>query len=711
MTSVALATLLSLAAATGTGTADDLLRDTAGVVAGGLTSVHHTATSWNPDAIHYTFVTRDSPEPTPAPTLVVTLTRREASEPSEHGLTRYDLAARLEPSGSQTVLKTPIAEIVARIRSNEAHGPELRRVRGAGPEPARDPAAADPAAGNGGPRGPPVRAHREIAGAEQTADLELWICFALLGLFILLFPWLAGEAWRQVFAGSRREVLISAVVFLGVAAVQLFAVPQLLVTVFSGYASVAEAEALRPVVKYGAATTALYGPLIRLFGASTDVITAANVLLGLLTLPLAGALARRLTGDRLAPLLAMIVVGLAPALLRDRASESILVPMQLWLLAAAVHAGAWLDTKRAIHLVGVVVSGALALNARPEAAFALPVLLAALVAVDDGWQRARVGWRPVLIAAGVTAALAIPRLLSLLSFMGAAAEAGDVPGLAAGGVGAITSRFVAMNALWMPELFNIALTILAFGGLLLAPRGRRLAWGLMLLCVLGWQALSTFDLPPVSIPRVQAPALLWTALLAAGPLALGFRQRSQPVLILAALTLVAATVPQPDIVRTLWAPTNAQSFDRWWHDAIDELPESTERRCVIALAMSDQPRDIVLRHYPLYEVAARSGGLESYAITTFLEAPTAVTSSGCEALYLEGPQCWASFFGFDAERPAEAKEHTACRIMRERFILQPLASAELPNAGNADFPFYGASDTLRYGLYRIRGRMLQLRTR
>ena len=41
--------------------------------------------------------------------------------------------------------------------------------------------------------------------------------------------------------------------------------------------------------------------------------------------------------------------------------------------------------------------------------------------------------------------------------------------------------------------------------------------------------------------------------------------------------------------------------------------------------------------------------------------------------------------------------------MQTEFHLLPIMVDDVDNAGNADFPFYGQSPTLRYGLYRIGG--------
>ncbi len=46
--------------------------------------------------------------------------------------------------------------------------------------------------------------------------------------------------------------------------------------------------------------------------------------------------------------------------------------------------------------------------------------------------------------------------------------------------------------------------------------------------------------------------------------------------------------------------------------------------------------------------------------------------------------------------------------MRDITVLEPIYEEELPNMGNADFPFYGGTETFTYGLYRITGAKLRL---
>lgn len=694
---MSIAHLLALAMVVASPTADGLLTDDQGTVAGGLEPLHHTRTDWDPDRIVFTFRTHEGAAVT------MGLTRRAADGDAARHTERYDVALQVDPPARAAGLEGAIEAVLARISSREAEGPDLRRPR-------PPPAGAEEDGWVPGDRGRGTgSSFRAVPAGEWTGPLELGTCWLLLALSLGLLPLLCRRMWGNLVAPDTRCCYLTGAQWIlacgsAVALIQLLGVPQLLVTVFSGYASVSEAHALRPVLKYGAATTALYGPLLRLFGPTTQVVIATNLALGLLTVPLVAGLAARLAGQRRAGLLALLLVGLLPALLRDRASESVLVPMGFWLAASLVHLDAWLERPRAGHLVGAIAHGALALHARPEAWIVLPLLGAAMVALETRGACLRSRMRPVAFAGAAALALVAPRLWSLAHYMASASTHGDVPGLAgAEGLAGLLDRFTHLNALWTPSIHPVTVTALALGAVLVAGAGRRLACLLALVAILAWQALSTLDLPPVSVPRVQAPAMVWAAMLAAVALswAFGLAGRLPPVLV--AAVLVLALVPAPLTLATLWAPTNAQAFDAWWQRARESLPETTATRCVVTLSMSDAPRDIVLRHYPLADIAARSRGMEHLSLETFLEAPGVILDGHCEPLYLLGPQCYARFFGFDAPPPERAEPLGVCAKIQGMFHLDPLHVEDVQNQGNADFPFYGLSPSLRYGLYRIQG--------
>ncbi|MBD89941.1 MAG: hypothetical protein CL940_06370 [Deltaproteobacteria bacterium] len=677
---ILLATLLTLSSPAGT--ADTLLEDERGQVGAGLEPLHHTRTDWNPDSITYLFQSREGA----SVALRLVHPRGSVGEPVAG---RYRAEIVVKPDSARATLAPAVDRVMARLTARARLGPELRAPR----------AATSSGEGPGEERRGEGASHRVVEGAQSTAQLEFWLCALLLLLAVGTLPALV-SATREGLGAAPGEGRWLLALCAAVALVQWLFVPQTLVGVFSGYASVSDALALEPVTKYGAFTTVLYGPWLRALGPSTDVICTLNVLLGLGLVPLAGAWASRLSGTRRAGWIAIMLVGLAPALMRDRASESVLVPVQFALLAAGVHLDRWLESSSKPQLIGAVAWAALALHGRPEAWVVAPVLAIAWLALDGRWSRLKTGVGA--LAAVVLLAVIAPRLWSLLHYMESASAHGDVPGLAGGGdLEGIWERLLHLNLLLSTELHAVSGTVLAIVAWFVVRRARLLSALSLGLAVALWVGLSTLDLPAVSVPRVQAPALVWLMILVAialGCLAQG-PERWRRGLALVGLALVL--IPRPAVIDTLWVETNAQSFDQWWDRAKAALPEPERELCVVALSMSDPPSDVVLRHLPLYELPGMDPGRSSLSISTFLETPASVLASDCDPIYIEGPQCYARSFDPDGPRPERADRLPICQRMHREWALSPLQVEDITNKGNPDFPFYGGSETLRYGLYRI----------
>lgn len=669
-------TLLSLGAPSGT--ADTLLEDERGAVGAGLEPLHHTRTDWNPDSITYVFQTREGAS------VALRLVHPKASV-GEPVAGRYRAEVVIKPDSARAALSEAVDRVMARLTARARLGPELRAPR-----------AQEAVASQGSTM---AASHRSVEGAERTASLELWLCALLLLIALLTLPGLvtATREGLRLEPGQGR-VLLGA--WAAVCLVQWLFVPQTLVGVFSGYASVSDAFALEPVAKYGAFTTVLYGPWLRALGPSTDVVCTLNVILGLALVPLAAAWATRFSGTSRAGWIAILLIGLAPALMRDRASESVLVPVQFALLAAGVHLDRWLEEGAPLQAAGAISWAALALHGRPEAWVVAPVLALAWCLL--GGRLGRLKSRGGLVTIALLLVAAAPRLWSLLHYVGSASDHGDVPGLSGGGdLAGIWERLQSLNLLFTPELHAVTATLLGVVAWLVVRRNL-LGSGLCLgVAAALWITLSTLDLPAVSVPRVQAPALVWMMILAAvaiGSLAQGPERWRR---VLAALGLVLVLVPRPEVLSTLWVNTNAQAFDQWWRRAKVALPEPERELCVVALSMSDPPSDVVLRHLPLYELPGYDSERASLSISTFLETPASVLASDCDPIYIEGPQCYARSFDPAGPVPERAERLPICQRMHREWALSPLHVEDIENAGNTDFPFYGASDTLRYGLYRI----------
>lgn len=699
-TLLALALTLSVALPQAGPHADDLLRGAGGIPGEGLAPLTFRSTNWNPDAIHFLF---DGPKKAH---VKVVVRRAEEGSPAEFRLKRYLLDVTVTPAEAKPELAQAIARLVERIRTNQAHGPPLRSLHGKAPEKARVPTQA----GSHDDRDDGVTTGDPAASAGETGPgLELLLCFAMLLGSILTAPWLI-ESCRRTLGGSRRHNQAFALSLGVLVLVQLVGVPHQLVTVFAGYGQVADGWNFEPNAKYGATTTALYGALLHLFGPSTEVIINTNLLVGLASVVLAAVWVLRVAGRAgrggFGASLALLIIGFAPVLMHDRGTESVLLPMQFFLLAGLVHFDAWLKGAKRLHLLAAMIHWGLAMNARPEAFVVAPLLAGSVLALEGRWRVLQERKGSVVLATLLLLILISPRALSLLTFMDGATHSGDVPGLATGSAEGFWAAFLEKNGLWMPTLMSPWLLLGAVAAPFFVPRGRRGAAVLMWVAILAWQALSTLDLPAVSISRVQAPALSWAVMLAAVSVVmlLEHKRVRWGGVVAAGLCLM----PWPGSAAALWAPTNAQVFDGFWERALPHIPTHAGKRCVIALSMSDKPRVLATRLYPLTSLKKRSGVIESYAIQTFRETPALIFREKCEPLIIIGPQCWAKFFGFNQPQPAKATFHPECQRLLDMTTRETIYEEELRNVGNADFPLYGATESFTYGVYRITGIKVRL---
>lgn len=687
MIRLALLTLALLLALAPTGaraeaTADDLLRDDAGVLGGGLAPYRVAETGWDPDRIRFLLAAEG------APSVELVLRAAGSTDAPAHRTRWYDVAVTASPPGDARA-DALIAAVLARIGAQEEGGPRLRQR----PSTQGEQAAVAPST-------VVDSAHGDEDAAGPMAAFDLWLCFGLLVLSFGFVPALSrqvrGDLWDDAPAAAR--VALLAVFTLAVAAHTL--VPWRLVMVFHGYPAVAEAWSLRPVLKYGAATTALYGPLLRAFGPSTGVVIATNVIFGLLTLPLLAVLARRLAGHEgpragLTALVALALVGLSPVLVSDHATESILVPTRFWLAAALVLLDGWARTGRRLPLAGAVVFAALVVHARPDTAAMMPLLAGAVLLA----ARPLPPLRLLAVAAGILAAVALPRVLELVFWMPAAVGRGDLPGLVTSHSPSL-SWLVERNLLLLPMFHALSVTALAAVAVTTAPRGLRAARLAVAFAVAGWVVLSMVDLPWVSIPRVQAPAAEWACVLAAAPVARLLAHRR--LLPLGAALLALALVPAPRVVETLWARTNPQEFDAFWRTAAPGIPATDRPLCIAALGGDDEPRSIAFRRYPLVELLDRAPSVRGVSLGELLRDGDWLVQR-CDLLYLRAPQCNAMYFPAHEPTPP-LFEHPACRAAEEAFARRPLAEVVAPNHGSPDLTYWGYGGPMRYGIYRITGR-------
>lgn len=657
------ALLLAGAPARADGTADDLLRDGAGVLGGGLDPLRVSETWWNPDQV--LFVLRGPAEERVELEVLLSGSARPGAVRGD----RYDVVVNADPA-VRAAFAAPIDVAIARVRANEGKGPVLRR------HAARDRAI------SGTP--PPERAVAEPpmsldAGHADLDDLP-WTRLTSLALAALLLlvslgflPLLARAARRQLPGGALVASLLAVAVM-----AQLLA-PSRPVLEYHGYARVYEAWRLLPSELLGPGYTVLVGPLLRLLGPSLQIVIGANLVLGLLSVPLAGAVAARIGGRAAAPV-AIALVALAPALLSDRGSDTLGPSEAFFLLGGLVLLGEWLDRQRRALLAGAACFLAFAMLTVPSAIVAVPLLVGALVAAHEG----PISRRPLLVAALAVAVALVPRVLVLTSLASNPAGRGMQPFLIATGPGEGPIQwFLSRNALMRSDVQSLLTLAVALSAVVLAPRGLRVARSLWLLAAIAWVASTISELSGQTVVRAQGVAVLLACVLAAAPLARWLRAGSLALRAGAVAMALAIVVPTPGQAEALWGQRESQRFDAWWRGAIGRVPRTDARRCVVALGEAERPLSPEPRYYPTYEVGAVSGGMEQWDIGSALANTDWLLSGRCEVVYVRGPQCMPG-----------GVEHALCARVAMELQLVPIAET------NGDPT---SLDPRRYGIYRVSG--------
>ncbi|MGM0576442.1 MAG: glycosyltransferase family 39 protein [Myxococcota bacterium] len=519
----------------------------------------------------------------------------------------------------------------------------------------------------------------------------------LLGLAVWSVPaaWL--RAGRTVRGWGRLAVGAVVLAVIAAAVLRWFVAPHRLAAIFIGYKQTSQALSLLPVSHYGVGSQALHHALFAAFPADHRTIVWANAVMGVLTVPLAGAWAGTLLRDRRAGAVAAILVALVPLFVRNDTSEANHVPCLLWAFGGLVLLQGWIATGRRLPGLAAVSLLALASISRPE----MPALVATMVLVTlVSGRTPRERLRDPVAWAGVAAFLALvtPHLLHVANAVDALRRTASLPGDPVQGGLALLGRVLDLNVLVRPDLFPVGLTAAAAVALLVpGPAGRRSDLGLLVL-VAAALALYVVDLDLANMARVQVPAALFTTVLAAGGLSrVAGRLGTWPGAVVGGVA-VATAVPS---VSTLWAPTNEATEERLVRAARAALPE--EDVTLVRLHESDRrdrsgPGRFTHYHFPDYLFRPPGGSAMLRPVTSFLDSP----DFAVPAYFFRGMRCYAEFRPRETPPPEGRHTHPACRAMAERFRLEPIVEWEVPNHGDVWIEYYGTAPTLTVGLYRVR---------
>ena len=540
----------------------------------------------------------------------------------------------------------------------------------------------------------------------------LSIGFALVLVALALSPltakWVGGDVrdTLRVHSGAAWFVLLA--VALGLA-LRLW-LPHRPVMYFMGYRFADLAWHLDEITKYGPGSLVLYHLWFQLTGPSHQAMMWLNAVLSGLTPVAAAALAARMGATALVTALSAVLVALVPLFVKDGTSESLLVPMTLWLLCGLALFLRYRESGRVVNLGAALALLLLAAWSRPEATLLAPFSVVVL-SWRKGGQRTRSGVTCVLLWAAA-AVLLILRLWHLQSVMAVEMAMGNHATLQAGWphlMLVMGHGLLVRNAAFWPSLFPAAVTALALAGLLAGPRGRRWPVARLLLVGGAWLFVSSLDLPYVSVARVQVPGLLFVTLAAAwgaANLRDSLLDRSPaPAFMALAWILVAGFLAgtMAWTVPALWQRTNPDEEEDLLHEAMEALP--TGPVLLVRRSYLDEPQEKVHLDFPdyLFRPPHRPGdvaGLREYLDGLAFNGP---------AYFLLGVRCYMRECGRMGLHPAcrEVLELDGVETVFQRDVPPhrfptPRVQWERRPDQDLDFPWCLAVETtMRLGLYRL----------
>ena len=318
-------------------------------------------------------------------------------------------------------------------------------------------------------------ADSELRSRASTPPLEhLYVHWVLPSLWLLFLALGAAAAARELRRIGGRRLLTVALLFAGALTLRVLLPPfgpgdikNTLLSAYQGW----PLAGLDAVGRYGAGVEGLLVWLFQLLPTSDDTVVGASLVLGSLSVPLLGALARRLGFSPRAAFFAALLLALSPLHIRFSPTTGRYTFLIFLLLAGWSLLLVWLERGSRLALAGAVLGLTLAVQCRPEAV-ATPVLSAGLLLSQFGRRRERLraGRRAIGLAAAVHGALLVVPLLPLLAQV------------AAGGADA-SIYLVGRRPLFSPvhnpflsgDYTPLVWTVTAALGLLAGPRGAT-AW-------------------------------------------------------------------------------------------------------------------------------------------------------------------------------------------------------------------------------------------
>lgn len=533
--------------------------------------------------------------------------------------------------------------------------------------------------------------------------LQADVAFVLLGLSLLSLS----QAYRRVLhiwqpKDDREGRALAGVVTLA-AVLRWVVAPRWIVTIYIGYHLTQQAIDLFPVSHYGVGSSSLYHAVFSFLPRDHQTLLWVNSILGVATLPLIATFARRYFNDARAGLIGAALLAVLPLIIKNDNSDANHVPCLWWLYGSLVLWDEYLETRSVGSLAHAAVLAVLAAIARPEMPILLPVMLALIVI--GRWPPREV-WRDrrlYLVLALALVAL-IPQVEHVLRQLDSLQQNASLPGLGPRRVEEFTRRLRHLNTLTTPTLFPRALLVAAALGLLIPGKRLGARWALALAAVPAWSIYS-LDLCRANMARVHVPsAQIVTLVAAAGLSSLLARVPWLSARVLVGLGFAAAVLPDAVAsARTLWAPTNEQAEESFLRAAISRVPSG--RLTMVRIGHGDRVivpgrSEYTHDHFPDYLIRPPVGEARTSTIREWIEHP----DWSAPVFFYSGMRCYARMRPPAMPVPRGDNYQEACRMMHDRFVLEPVLERVVPNRGDVWLEYYGDAPALRLSLYRVRPR-------
>jgi len=482
-------------------------------------------------------------------------------------------------------------------------------------------------------------------------------------------------------------------------AIRLLA-PHRLAMYFMGYAMIDLADKLYTVPKYGPGGQVLHHILFMFTGPSHHAATYLNSVLGGLIVFSGAALLLALGLSVVESFGMALLLAFTPLFIRDQTSESLLVPTILWLFLGIAllwfPGGGWRRVMGFSFLL-------LACFSRAETPFLVPLsLLVLYLAKKPDWSCLKSG--RFLIFVAIILVLYSIRTLHLYYALAQAVSLGNNQNLTAPILRqtiALTFSFFHNNAAFRPSLFPTLLTVLALCSTFVTRQ--RVALAFILLFAL-FAFVSGMDLPYVSIPRVQSPALAF--LCASSSIGFyGIYSRLRNVTYrygFTCISIAAYVVSGALTIPTLYQRLNPDEEDDLFREALEILPK--ERHYVLATrTFFDEPKERGHLHFPSYLFKGEVIGLDE------MQKRYEEGKLEPDSFVLIGVRCYMRPCGEEGIHPAceRAMRMQGLEPLIEKVvpvhrpkIIEPIAWKRRKDQ-DLDFPHCVPVEEMKLGLYRV----------